>query len=150
MQPLYADAISPLLPALSQKLLLFPSISFPAFQPDQCYVRIKGTFSEVSGPLGPYHSSIVYYAWRAGMSAQQTADLFCDAVYQELRFYDYWDSATQALLEEGARCDMPLEGLLTGYERGAALVKLCRDKLEAVEGQIRVLDQGIMKPWIPE
>lgn len=112
MQPLYADAISPLLPELSQKLLLFPSISFPAFQPDQCYVRIKGTFSEVSGPLGPYHSSIAYYAWRAGMSAQQAADLFCDGVYQQLRFYDYWDSATQAMLEEGERCGMPLEGLL--------------------------------------
>lgn len=112
MQPLYADAISPLLPELAHKLLLFPSISFPAFQPDQCYVRIKGTFSEVSGPLGPYHSSIAYYAWRAGMNHQQTADLFCDAVYQQLRFYDYWDSATQALLEEGARCGMPLEGLL--------------------------------------
>jgi len=112
MQPLYADVMRPLLPELAHKLLLFPSISFPAFQPDQCYVRIKGTFSEVSGPLGPYHSSIVYYAWRAGMSAQQTADLFCDAVYQQLRFYDYWDSATQALLEEGDRCGMPLESLL--------------------------------------
>ena len=92
-----------MLPELSHKLLLFPSISFPAFQPDQCYVRIKGTFSEVSGPLGPYHSSIAYYAWRAGMSVQQATDLFCDEVYQQLRFYDYWDSATQALLEEGAR-----------------------------------------------
>ena len=64
-----------------------------------------------------------------------------------------YESALQELeqlvgqLESG---QMPLEGLLTGYERGAALLKLCRDKLEAVEGQIRVLDQGIMKPWIPE
>lgn len=112
MQPQYADVMRAVLPQLDEKLVLFPSISFPAFQPDQCYVRIKGTFIEVSGPLGPYHSSIVYYAWRAGMSTQQTADLFCDEVYQQLRFYEYWDSSTQALLEEGERCGMSLDGLL--------------------------------------
>ena len=150
MQPLYADAISPLLPALSQKLLLFPSISFPAFQPDQCYVRIKGTFSEVSGPLGPYHSSIVYYAWRAGMSAQQTADLFCDAVYQELRFYDYWDSATQALLEEGARCGMPLEGLLKQWRtRGCFMHSPNHPKLFVVADIARQVMQKLNIAALP-
>ncbi|MES2684953.1 MAG: GSCFA domain-containing protein [Pseudomonadota bacterium] len=112
MQPLYADVMLKQLPALAGKLVMFPSVSFPAFQPDQCYVRIRGTLNEVSGPLGPYHSSIAYYAWRAGMSRRQTADLFCDAVYRELRFYDYWDSATQALFDEGERCGMSLQGLL--------------------------------------
>ena len=50
-------------------------------------------------------------------------------------------------LESGA---MPLEQLLTGYQRGAELLKFCRDRLEAVEVQIRVLDQGVLKTWTPE
>ena len=50
-------------------------------------------------------------------------------------------------LESG---DMPLEQLLTGYQRGAELLKYCRDKLEAVEGQIKVLDEGTLKTWTPE
>lgn len=51
------------------------------------------------------------------------------------------------LIESG---QLPLEQLLTGYERGAELLKYCRDKLEAVENQIKVLDQGTLKPWTQE
>ena len=50
-------------------------------------------------------------------------------------------------LESG---DMPLEQLLAGYQRGAELLKYCRDRLEAVEGQIKVLDEGMLKTWTPE
>ena len=45
---------------------------------------------------------------------------------------------------------MPLEQLLSGYQRGAELLKYCRDKLEAVEDQIKVLDAGTLKTWTPE
>ncbi len=51
------------------------------------------------------------------------------------------------LIETG---QLPLEQLLTGYQRGAELLKFCRDKLEAVESQIKVLDAGALKPWTPE
>jgi exodeoxyribonuclease VII small subunit len=52
-----------------------------------------------------------------------------------------------AQLESGT---MPLEQLLSGYQRGARLLQLCRDKLQAVEDQIKVLDQGVLKPWNPQ
>ena len=52
-----------------------------------------------------------------------------------------------AQLESG---DMPLEQLLGGYQRGAELLKFCRDRLEAVEGQVKVLDQGALKTWTSE
>jgi exodeoxyribonuclease VII small subunit len=45
---------------------------------------------------------------------------------------------------------LPLEQLMTGYERGAELLAFCRGKLDAVENQIQVLDQGALKPWVPE
>ncbi|MBE7369991.1 exodeoxyribonuclease VII small subunit [Ramlibacter pallidus] len=45
---------------------------------------------------------------------------------------------------------LPLEQLLAGYERGAELLKFCRDKLQAVEEQIKVLDAGVLKPWAGE
>ncbi len=50
-------------------------------------------------------------------------------------------------LESG---DMPLEQLLSGYQRGAELLQYCRDKLQAVENQINVLDSGTLKTWMPE
>lgn len=45
---------------------------------------------------------------------------------------------------------MPLDQLLTGYQRGAFLLKFCRDKLETVEQQVKVLDAGELKPWAQE
>ncbi|MDQ6881264.1 MAG: exodeoxyribonuclease VII small subunit [Pseudomonadota bacterium] len=52
-----------------------------------------------------------------------------------------------ALIESG---QLPLEQLLTGYQRGAELLAFCRDRLQAVEDQIKVLDQGALKPWTQE
>lgn len=144
MQPLFADVVTPLLPELQEKLMLFPSLSFPAFQPDQCYVRIKGTFTEVTGPLGPYHSSIAFYAWQQCMSRTQTADLFCDAVYRELRFYDYWDSSAKALFDEGRRCGIPLEGLLKKWHaRGCFMHSPNHPKLHALADLSRLMMQKL-------
>ena len=43
-----------------------------------------------------------------------------------------------------------LEQLLASYQRGATLLSFCRERLEAVEGQIKVLDQGALKTWTAE
>ena len=45
---------------------------------------------------------------------------------------------------------LPLEQMLAGYERGAQLLAFCRGRLEAVENQIKVLDEGTLKPWAQE
>jgi exodeoxyribonuclease VII small subunit len=50
-------------------------------------------------------------------------------------------------LESG---ELPLEQMLSGYQRGAALLQFCRDKLQAVEDQIKVLDEGTLKNWKPQ
>lgn len=47
-------------------------------------------------------------------------------------------------LESG---QLPLDQLLAGYQRGAQLLKFCRDKLQAVETQIKVLEGAELKPW---
>lgn len=52
-----------------------------------------------------------------------------------------------AALESG---QLPLDQLLASYQRGAALLAFCRDKLQAVEDQIKVLDAGNLKTWAPE
>ena len=37
---------------------------------------------------------------------------------------------------------LPLDQLLGGYQRGAELLEFCRDRLQAVEDQIKVLEDG--------
>jgi exodeoxyribonuclease VII small subunit len=53
----------------------------------------------------------------------------------------------EALVGQLESGQMPLDQLLTGYQRGAALLTFCRDRLKAVEDQIQVLDGGQPKPW---
>jgi exodeoxyribonuclease VII small subunit len=42
---------------------------------------------------------------------------------------------------------LPLDKLLDNYRRGAELLNLCRARLEAVEVQVKVLEDGQLKPW---
>ena len=51
-----------------------------------------------------------------------------------------------AAMESG---QLPLDRLLEQYQRGAELLTLCRGRLEAVEQQVKVLEDGQLKPWTP-
>lgn len=42
---------------------------------------------------------------------------------------------------------LPLDQLLESYKRGAELLNFCRARLEAVEQQVKVLENGELKPW---
>jgi exodeoxyribonuclease VII small subunit len=76
----------------------------------------------------------------ATASKHSTTSLSYEAALQELE-------QLVAKLESG---DLPLEQLLSQYQRGAELLKQCRDRLEAVENQVKVLDQDKLKAWTPE
>jgi len=42
---------------------------------------------------------------------------------------------------------LPLDQLLAHYQRGAALLAQCKAQLQAVEDQVKVLEDGQLKPW---
>jgi len=42
---------------------------------------------------------------------------------------------------------LPLDGLLDSYRRGAELLAYCRSRLQAVEDQVKVLEDGQLKDW---
>ena len=61
-----------------------------------------------------------------------------------------YEAALQELEQLVARLEsgqMPLEQLLAGYQRGATLLAFCKERLQAVEDQIKVLDGGQLKTW---
>jgi len=64
-----------------------------------------------------------------------------------------YESALQeleTLVQQMESGQMPLAELLIGYQRGAELLAYCRAQLDAVEAQIKVLDNGALKPWTPQ
>ena len=52
------------------------------------------------------------------------------------------------LVEQVEQGQLPLDRLLVDYRRGAELLAYCRGKLEAVEEQVRVLEEGRLKPLV--
>ena len=53
----------------------------------------------------------------------------------------------EALVGAMERGEMQLDRLLESYRRGAELLAYCRSRLEAVEAQVMLLDEGQLKPW---
>lgn len=70
-------------------------------------------------------------------TAAQTAPASYEAAAQEL----------ETLVRQMEGGQLPLDQLLNGYARGAFLLNFCRDKLQALEQQIHIIDQGQLKPW---
>lgn len=56
----------------------------------------------------------------------------------------------EALVAEMESGQLPLDALLSSYERGAQLLQFCRDRLAVLEQQVHVLEKGSLKPWIEE
>ncbi len=59
-----------------------------------------------------------------------------------------FDLAMRELEDIVAQMDggqMPLEGMLLAYQRGAQLVATCKQKLMQVEQQVKVLDGEVLK-----
>lgn len=53
----------------------------------------------------------------------------------------------ERLISELESGQLPLDQLLTSYQRGAQLMAFCKSRLEAVENQIKVLDGNELKNW---
>ena len=45
---------------------------------------------------------------------------------------------------------LPLDRLIESYRRGAELLAFCRARLEVVEQQVKVLEDGQLKPFAPQ
>jgi exodeoxyribonuclease VII small subunit len=45
---------------------------------------------------------------------------------------------------------LPLEASLAAYKRGAALLQFCRQQLADAEQQVKILENGLLKPFKPE
>jgi exodeoxyribonuclease VII small subunit len=63
---------------------------------------------------------------------------------------DSYETALEELEQLVARLEggqLPLDQLLGSYQRGAQLLAFCRDKLAAVENQVKLLESGELKTW---
>ncbi|QRE73030.1 WcbI family polysaccharide biosynthesis putative acetyltransferase [Methylobacterium aquaticum] len=80
------------------KLSKIPNFMFRAFHPDVCYVQAGD--EPLFSPLHDYYSAICAAAYKAGYSAQDTAALYNQDVYESLGFFSLWDAERDAITQE--------------------------------------------------
>jgi exodeoxyribonuclease VII small subunit len=61
--------------------------------------------------------------------------------------YEQALSELDRLVQQMEGGQLPLDQLLDGYRRGAELLGFCRSRLEAVEAQVKLLEDGQLKTW---
>ena len=57
--------------------------------------------------------------------------------------------ALEALVLDMETGNLSLEDSLSAYKRGMALTAFCQQKLEDAELQIKVLESGVLKDYVP-
>jgi hypothetical protein len=77
-----------------------PQVWFQGYQPDLCYLAGRGPLA--SGPAGPYHSAIVWAAFRSGRDEAATRAMFNADTFEALGYFDVWPSARQQLVDSFA------------------------------------------------
>ncbi|MGE5450657.1 MAG: exodeoxyribonuclease VII small subunit [Acidobacteriota bacterium] len=60
--------------------------------------------------------------------------------------YEQALSELESLVAKMEAGQLPLDQLLTSYQRGAQLLQFCRERLDAVEAQVKLLESGQLKP----
>ena len=76
-----------------------------------------------------------------------TTDLRPDPAPAAPANYEVALSELESLVASMEGGQLPLEGLLASYRRGTELLQYCRSRLEAVEQQVKVLEDGQLRPW---
>jgi hypothetical protein len=107
------------IPARAQ-VVSIPCVVFPGFHPDIVYAVHEG--QSVPSPIGGYHSSLVLYGWKKGLTPKKVQGLFCKETYRHLGFFSYIDASTAALRREGQLCEMPLDKLLDRWMKGGCFM----------------------------
>jgi len=79
------------------------------------------------------------------MSKKLSPSLAVDAVPES---YEAGAAELDALVRKMESAQLPLDDLLASYQRGAFLLNFCQSKLQALEQQISVIDNGQLKPWM--
>ena len=54
----------------------------------------------------------------------------------------------ETLVQAMEGSQLPLDQLLVSYRRGAELLQMCRTRLQAVEDQVKLLEDGQLKSWV--
>lgn len=102
------------------KVNRLPAVTYAAFHPDLVYLTDASNPSGgfIIGPLGPYHSAIGVFGFRAGLSLDETRAMFNENVFTTLGYLDMWNEAARGFLDMAKNeCGVDLSTDLMNWSR---------------------------------
>lgn len=106
----------------ADNLEMMPTVIFPAFHPDVCYVlypdKAGRRTQHVPGPLGNYHSLIAFTAFTLGWTRKETRGLFNRAVFEKNGYLDRWDLDKGEFLKKFSASGIDASGVFAKNSRG--------------------------------
>ncbi len=81
------------------------------------------------------------------MPKKATASALSSTSLVEPASYEAALQELERLIQSMETGQLPLDQMLESYQDGARLLGFCRSRLEAVEQQVKVLEEGQLKPW---
>ena len=94
-----------LFPFVDSQVVVFPSITFAAFQPDIQYAFVNGAVVK-NGLGGEWNSRIILWAYMNGLTPTKTECLFCEEVFDALGYFDEWEKSTESLRASFETCGL--------------------------------------------
>jgi hypothetical protein len=92
---------------VSDRILLFPRIFFPAYHPDIAYLYSSGNL--VGTPIGDYNSKLTLAGFLKGLTPRETAKLFNRDVFRNVGYLDTWDFSLANLRREARETKLNLD-----------------------------------------
>ncbi len=95
------------------RCVLFPAVHFTGFHPD----AVRSPEKRLRPLVGGWHSALIMAAWRMGLPAARTEELFNAYIYGVLGYFDEYAKASAFLLRLGARISWDLSTELANWPR---------------------------------
>jgi hypothetical protein len=103
-------------PISTGKVLRYPNFVYPGFHPDIIYAHV-GADKLLQSPLSDYNSALVVYGWMKELSLKETLDLFCEAVFERLGYFDFRRRGDEYIITEGVKASMDMAPLLAKWTK---------------------------------
>ena len=114
---------------------------YPAGTVPTGYSDVRASAAQTRSPNKARASKIAYCPLTPNMPRSSAAAAADHATYEQAL------AELEALVQAMEAGKMPLDQLLSSYKRGAELLQQCRARLQTVEDQVKLLEDGQLKPW---
>jgi hypothetical protein len=126
----------------------FPSLVFTAYHPDLILIFDASKGNQLLNcPTGPCHSALAFFAYRAGLPVEAALRLFRHEVFAALGYFEVWQGAAEALLEQGRQFGLDLRGEFLRWARhGCFMYSVNHPKPYVLYDIARLLLRAVGRP----